>query len=121
MKYSMLYDEFLTHFPEDIIVLKDKADKLTIAPSDGMHVVFGMIVMPFIIKLIVKKNEKKLKIAFNSFEQMATSEEPLICEVLEFTVLETLISQEKNTLNYCKSYMKKETLKSCLAVEQYMM
>lgn len=121
MNYEKLYDEFLTYFPNDIIALNRITDKLSIDDSDGMHVVFGMVVVPFVLELASEKNSEKLKKAFSFFEQMAKSDNPLICEVLEFTILESIISQDKDILQYCKSYMGNETLECCQAVEQYMM
>lgn len=121
MKYDSLYDEFLRCFPDDAASLNTRAKELSVEPSDGMHIMFGMVVVPFVLTLVEEKNEAKLKTAFHFFERMETSGDAMISEVLEFTVLEDLASQEKNILNCCKSYMEIETLKGCQAVEQYMM
>lgn len=121
MKYELLYDDFLQCFPDDAALLEANARELSVEPSDGMHIMFGIVVVPFILKLVEEKNDEKLKIAFDFFEQMECSKNTMISEVLEFTVLEDLISQEKSVLNYCKSYMGKETLKGCQIVERYMM
>ena len=44
MDYNNIYDEFLKYFPEDTAILNGKAEELSVEPSDGMHVVFGMVV-----------------------------------------------------------------------------
>lgn len=121
MKYDLLYDRFLECFPEDADALNARAEELSLNPSDGMHLMFGMVIVPFLLKLIEEKDDVRLRRAFHFFEQMETSGNALICEVLEFTVLEELIAQGESVLNYCKSYMERETLKGCQNVERYMM
>lgn len=121
MKYDTLYDEFLKSFPEDAAALNARAGEMSVDPSDGMHIMFGMVIVPFILKLVEDKNEIKLKAAFHFFERMQNSGDALIAEVLEFTVLEDLISREKSVLDSCKAYMESETRKACRAVERFMM
>lgn len=121
MNYNELYDEFLKCFPEDAAILNHQSEELSVERSDGMHVVFGMVVVPFILHLIGERNDVKLRRVFEFLEKMAVSDDPLICEVLEFTILEDIVSQGKNVLDYSKAYMKRETLKCCESVEKYMM
>lgn len=121
MKYDTLYDEFIKCFPDDLPRLQEIAECAAVERSDGMHIMFGMVVMPFVIELVESGNEPKLKLAFKFFERMAEADDIRISEVLEFTVLETFISRGKFTLKKCKTYMGKKTLECCLAVERYMM
>lgn len=121
MEYNNLYNEFLELFPEDAVMLNRKAAELSVETSDGMHVMFGTVVVPFVVQLVEKKDADKLKLAFEFFERMATSDDPHISEVLEFTVLEDIVSLDKGYLDCCKSYMGSETRKSCQSVEKYMM
>lgn len=121
MKYDTLYDEFLKLFPDDRDWLHEKASELSAEPSDGMHIMFGMVVVPFVVELLEREDERKLKIAFDFFEKMAKAENPMISEVLEFTILEDIISRGKAILDKCKGYMKQKTLDSCIVVEKYMM
>ena len=121
MKYNTLYEEFLSLFPNDVEWLREKASEALVEPSDGMHVMFGMVVIPFVVELLEREDEKKLTIAFDFFEKMANAEDSMISEVLEFTILEDIISRGKVTLDKCKRYMKKKTLNSCLVIEKYML
>lgn len=82
---------------------------------------FGMVVVPFVKKLIESGYKDKTKKAFRFIERMAIDENPEIAEVLEFTVLEGFISYGKQFLDECKFYMGKEPLTSCEFVEKYMM
>lgn len=121
MKYETLYEEFTRLFPNDLNRLQKIAENVSAEPSDGMHIMFGMVVIPFIMKLLEHDDKAKLTIAFEFFEKMATDNNPMVSEVLEFTILEDIISRGADVLNKCKPYMKQHTLESCLAVEQYLM
>ena len=90
---------------------------LSICDDDGMHVLFGMVITPFVIHLIESKDMSGIAKAFEFFEEMDLSGSPDICEVLEFSVLENLISSP--VFPKCKEYMLSETRKSCEALEQW--
>lgn len=121
MKYETLYDEFAQLFPDDAAKLKKMANNTEAEPSDGMHVMFGMVVVPFVLELMAGSDEKKLKKAFSYFEKMAECDSAKISEVLDFTVLEDFISRGKGTLNNCKRFMDKKTIENCEMIEKYML
>ena len=121
MSYEELYYEFLKLFPDDKDTIQEIAKTADAEPADGMHIMFGMVVVPFIIKLIEDNEEFKIKTAFDFFEKMAESEDSLISEVLEFTILEDLISRDKHILEKCRVFMGRKTMESCSVVENYMM
>ena len=120
MKYELLYNNFIKLYPNDKKKLDDMAKALEAEPSDGMHIMFGMVVVPFVADLIEKGDNEKVRAAFAFFEKMAKEKNDLISEVLEFTILEDFISRGDLFLHECKKYMGRETLKSCLYLEQYM-
>ena len=119
MQYEKLYNEFKQLFPED----SDKLDKLAIEADaeaeDGMHVMFGMVVVPFVLDLLSRKEDEKLQTAFAFFEKMGKSNDSLISEVLEFSVLEDFVSQDEVVFNKLKTYMQPETKRSCASLEMY--
>ena len=119
MQYEKLYDEFKNLFPEDIDRLDELAKTQSAEPTDGMHIMFGMVVVPFLIELLSENESEKLKVAFEFLEKMAKSKDTLIAEVLEFSVLEDFISQDKKVLNMLKGYMGPETLESCVSLEKF--
>jgi hypothetical protein len=121
MQYETLYDDFVQLFPDNIHQLQELSKSASAEPSDGMHIMFGMVVVPFLMDLLEKKDTDKLAKAFAFFEKMAESGDSMISEVLEFTVLEDLISRGKDVLNQCKPYMQPKTLGCCSSVEKYMM
>ena len=121
MTYETLYDEFVQLFPDDRYIVKQMAEDASAEPSDGMHIMFGMVIVPFLMYLLAQGNKQKIAIAFDFFEKMAKSEDSMISEVLEFSVLEDIISRGKDILEQFKPYMKKKTLERCREVEKYMM
>jgi hypothetical protein len=121
MEYDSLYKDFTELFPDDKEELDLISRNAAAEESDGMHVMFGMVVVPYILILLKNRDEDKLKKAFDYFEQMSLSEDLRICEVVEFTILEDLISQGNEVVYEFKKYMRKETLECFIAVEKYMM
>ncbi len=108
MKYEKLYVDFINMFPEDIKFFENRKKDTGADEDDGMHVVFGMIIVPYIRKIVIESVEKARK-AFDFFEQMETSEDTRIAEVLEFSVLENILSDDKELLNIYAKYYGKET------------
>lgn len=84
-----------------------------------MHIFFGFVVVPFLQHLFDEHNNEAVKTAFGFFEKMAISGDTEIGEVLEFTVLENIISSGNAYLSKCKQYMGSETLLCCAEIEKY--
>lgn len=119
MKYESLYDDFIKLFPTYRDFIEKQELKNRISNEDGQHVKFEMVVVPFFIKLVENKDSDSLRKAFSYFEKMANSHQSKIIEVLEFTILESLIARGQQFVTKCKFYMGKETLASCNAIEKY--
>ena len=119
MKYENLYEEFLEHMGEDTASITELSKKEGVDVSDGKHVMLGVVVVKYLIDAINKKNDTIADKIFDFFEKMAKSDDVKVCEVLEFTVLEDLASQDEETIDYCKNKMRKETLESFKVIKQY--
>ena len=120
MKYESLYADFVSLFPEDKDVIQQFEKKNTVFPAeDGMHILFGFVVVPFVSELIKTDDDDKIRRSFNFFEDMALSESEDIGEVLDFTILEDFISRGNDFLEKCKSYMGQRTLEDCKSVEEW--
>ena len=119
MKYDELYKTFKEEIPEGCSFFEVKEKENLIDETDGIHIVFGMVIVPYILHII--QNDKMLEInkVFSFLENMAICEDVKIKEVLDFTVLEQLADEGHDTLGQCKQYMKKNTLKHCEEVEKY--
>ena len=69
-----------------------------------MHVYFGLIVTPYVVSLAKTKQLEKLKKAFQFFEDMAKDTDNEVQGVLQFSVLENLISEKKSVLSLLEKY-----------------
>lgn len=119
MKYDELYKTFKEELPEGSSFFEVKEKENLIDETDGIHIVFGMVIVPYILNIV--QNNKMLEInkVFLFLENMAICEDIKIKEVLDFTVLEQLVDEGQDILEQCKQYMKKNTLKHCEEVEKY--
>ncbi len=121
MKYETLYNDFIDLFPSKKAKLEEYAKKASADPSDGMHIMFGMVIIPFLLDLLNDNDQSSLKVAFSFFEQMEESNDQMILEVLEFTVLENIVSKGKNISTKLTSYMGRKTLESFYTIEKYLL
>ena len=119
MKYDELYKTFKEEIPEGSSFFEVKEKENLIDETDGIHIVFGMVIVPYILNIV--QNNKMLEInkVFLFLENMAICEDIKIKEVLDFTVLEQFVDEGQDILEQCKQYMKKNTLKHCEEVEKY--
>lgn len=119
MKYDELYISFKKAVPEGSSFFEAKEKENLIDYTDGIHMAFGMVIVPYILHIV--QNNKMLEInkVFLFLEDMAVCDDVRIKEVLDFTVLEQLADEGHDTLGQCKQYMKEITLKHCEEVEKY--
>ena len=120
MIYEQLYSDFKKLFPENITLLDKFADDANADENDGMHIMFSFVVVPFVLNLLNNGSSDELKVAFDFFEKMAVSDSRDITEVLEFTVIENLMSNGKKLYENAKKYMGTETIICCKRVEKYL-
>ena len=120
MMYDRLYSDFKALFPEDSDVFNKLSREANADESDGVHVMFSFVIIPFVLSLMNENNTDKLKTAFDYFEKMALSDSADITEVLEFTVIENLMSNGQRIYESAKKYMKPETIKCCKRAEKYL-
>lgn len=110
MSYDKLYNEFKSLFIEKTDILDKLAKDANAEESDGMHIMFSFVVIPFVIELLKQDDRQNLIKAFAFFEEMAASASSEITEVLEFTVIENLMSNGNSVYSRSKNYMGKNTL-----------
>lgn len=111
MNYENLYDEFKTVVPEGSAFYEEKEEENDLDETDGQHIYFGEVVVPYIRELLKSNEDEKLKKVFAFLEEMEKDKDPKVCEVVEFTVLEQL-SDNKEELEKLKPYMGPETRKA---------
>lgn len=108
MEYNNIFKEFIALFPEDKEWFENEVVNNDACEEDGMHVVFGMVVVPYLLNIATASNDK-LKKAFDYIEKMESSGNSMIAEVVEFSVLENLIGEDSNMLKQLYEYMGPET------------
>ncbi len=119
MKYEDLYKAFKQELPEGLQFFELKEKENMIDETDGIHVIFGMIIVPYILYIVQYIKISEIDRSFAFLEKMAMCEEIKVKEVLDFTVLEQLVDVGNIIFKKCKQYMGIETLKHCEAVEEY--
>ena len=118
MKYDELYNAFVKRFPEDKEVFDQlKLDADVDEHEDGMHIMFGMVVVPYIRK-IVGENSAKTNKAFGFLEEMLLDDNPDIGNVAEVSVLEVLMNDEGGMKKYMV-YIGPESLKAARYMSQF--
>ena len=120
MDYEKLYSDFKGIFPQyadrmDMLAKDANADE-----NDGIHIMFSFVVVPFVITLLNEDSDVQIKKAFDFFERMASSDDVSVTEVLEFSVIENLMSSENIIFEKSKEYMGQEMLKCLKTVSAYM-
>ena len=119
MKYDELYKTFKEQIPEGYTFFEVKEKEHLIDETDGMHIVFGMVIVPYILHIVQNNKLFEINKVFLFLENMAICDDIKIKEVLDFTVLEQLVDEGHDTIEQCKQYMGKNTLMHCEEVEKY--
>lgn len=122
MKYDSLIEDIFNAIPGLREEYNSKAEENLIDEETGVHIVFGVIIVPYLVELLKTENNKckeVLRRTFIFFEEMAKSDDVLIQEVLEFTIIESIIDEGKEVLSNAYKYMLDETKKSSSAVERF--
>lgn len=107
-EYNSMFEWFVDLFPDDKEWFDYKCEETQALPEDGMHTVFGIVIVPYILKVAIH-DKKKIKIAFDFIERMEYFDDVNISEVIEFSVLENFWGLESDILSKCVSYMGTET------------
>ena len=118
MIYNNLFDNFIALFPDDKMWFDNECNKKEVSNEDGMHIVFGMVVVPYLL-VIAYKSDEKLQLAFYYIEKMEISGDPQIAEVVEFSILENLIGIENDKSNKLLEFMGDETRKAFEDVKKW--
>ncbi len=119
MNYGKLYSEFKAAVPESVGFCEEKEVENFIDDTVGIHVSFGMIVVPYILYIVDNREDTVIQKIFCFMEQMAICQDIKVQEVLDFTILEQLADEGHDKLQECKKYMGMNTLQHCEKVEEY--
>lgn len=106
MIYKELYDEFITLFPEDKDYFRSKEEETGAEREDGMHVMFGLIICPYILKIVTEDSQKTQK-AFDFIEKMVTDQDSMVGNVAEVSVLENIMTDENGGMKKFERFLGK--------------
>ncbi len=111
VNYDKLYIDFKEAVPECMYFCKEKEAENSIDDTSGIHVLFGMAVVPYILYVVNNKEERIIKKIFSFMEQMAVCADVRVQEVLSVTILEQLLDMKYDDFQEYKNYMGENTLK----------
>ena len=118
MNYKDLYNGFVNLFPEDKIVFEAlESDADVDQNEDGMHIMFDMVIVPYIQK-IVNEDPIKTQLAFDYIEKMESDDDPDIANIADVSVLETLMTEEGGMQQYMR-YIGPKSLKAARYMSQF--
>lgn len=103
LTYQNVYAQFKSLFQEDRGFFEQKERETGIDKGDGAHLLFGMVVTPFLYHLADISDGPKIKKCFSFFDEMSTSSDKELSAVVQFSILEDVVSN-KNYFEKLKAY-----------------
>lgn len=110
MNINNVFEKFMNRFPQiNDDITKNLIDNMADV-NDGIYVVWGMGVMPCIIKMLdsIDNQENQISSIFDFFEDMANAEDDELKGLLMYSTLESL-GDDKKRLKISKQFMKNGT------------
>lgn len=118
ISYQNLSEKLTEAVPEILEKYKDELQWWG-EESPGAHIVFGDVLVPFVISLLESSaDEAILKRIFLFLEQLAENTDPLVQEVIAFTICERL-GDNPGWLSKARQYMGERTKELCDETERY--
>ena len=112
----MAYDDLISRLLNDIPQIRPMIEEEMEWLEENLpHVLFGIVVTPFIIKGL--RGNKEVTNILKFLEQMAISDDEKVQEVLVVSVLESLIV-ERDIIDFAKNMMGNRTKLLCESTEK---
>lgn len=112
LTYENAYQEFKNEFKEDSLFFTNKEKETAIDDTDGAHLQFGMVIVPYLYHLVELEDVSKIKECFDFFDRMSTSSDKELSAVVQFSILENIVTDEiylskleKHLTDEMKSYL----------------
>ena len=84
----------------------------------GSHIVYEDVFVPFAKKQIASKNNKTIKRIFDFIEELLDMNDEYVTEVVQLSVLESLIFDENSDYTQIFKFAKEKTLQSIKEIVQ---
>lgn len=117
MKYETIYEDFTNMFPEDAHYFK-KLEKENDVDKETMYLLFGMVICPFLHK-VVEEDEEKARKAFDFIEQMESCDDDEIANLADVGILEVIMTDENGGYPKFGKYLGDNTKKSVQRLSQF--
>lgn len=118
MNYENILDLLFNKIPEIKAFYEKKKQENLVDDDSGKHIIFGMVIVPYILEEVNNHGENEKKI-FDFLEEMSFCEDVKVGELLDYTILEQFIDEGKQQLDILKSFMHENVLKCCMEIEKY--
>ncbi len=94
LTYENAYQQFKNEFKDDADFFKERESETGVDDTDGRHIQFGMVVVPFLYHLADIQDEAKIKKCFDFFDKMSVSSDKELSAVVQFSILEAVVSNK---------------------------
>ena len=118
LTYENLIDKALVAVPAFKSEYYHQIENGMLDADDGKHIIFGYAFTPILIDALKNHDELVIRSMFDFLEQMASSDDGLVVEVCDQSVLEAL--NDEYDLNDLRFLMGPKTQEGVDAVKQYM-
>lgn len=102
MTYDNLFENFKEKIPEGMKFYEKKMKECSVDETDGKHVIFAMVIVPYIFHVVQNKEEEIIKKVFCFLEEMAICEDAEVENVLYVTILEDIVNEGPEILQQYK-------------------
>jgi len=115
MKYENVIERLMSRFPE----LKDKYEADKDYYESLPYVVYEGFFVPYIVKACRNLDIVKINEISAFLEEMIQSENDRVNTLVGVAVIESLMYEEEAPLKVLRKYLKKETLKELVSMENW--
>ena len=89
--------------------------------DDGMHICYGFVVRPYVKQVMRDGKVSTLEKIALFFEKMETCGNPLVAEVLEQSIMEHLLAEDRVLIKKYADVWRQETKEAFMAVGQFVL
>lgn len=118
MKYEEMFNEYKKYVGISDEDIAKYIDENNIDENDGMHIWFEFVVTPIVLDAIKNNNSNLIAKSFEFVENVLKTDDRDITEVIEFSLLEGIISELGEKINEIDLYFGPETSKSIGAIKK---
>lgn len=119
MVYEDLFKCFLESVPEAADYCKERLKAMDIDENDGMHICYGFVVRPYVKQIMHDGKVSTLEKIALFFEKMETCGNSLVAEVLEQSIMEHLLAEDRDLIAQYDNVWGQETKEAFKAVGRF--